>query len=675
MGEASPFALNLRDMVHVVPEGLLALRRILPFERARCLPGEPERLLDAVGLSERQRLRAAEAIEARKCFWDRIDHRALLYLCQGEDALGLVVLEGVPQDVTPAEADRLLSLGAGFLLSHALRRKRELMTSLDGEIPEYLSMIIRKEGGAGHELGDMHVLRLGFRARARGGLETDGLDASSLLHAAEIVRREMASGEDEGLEPVGFCPGAVWFLMPSSMSRDFEGIKWRLVSGARPPLLRGSLGDSLTLGSALLSQAHESPWVPRLARGLGSALLSPDILGQIRQMLGIDPAFTDQGQGPWWYERCSGGPGSFSALFVIDGGPEAVAARIGDGGLLLDRLSGPLSTAFSDVRLLRSRQAGERALLLEGELPVRCRNREAFGSFAALLHRLFPSVLSEGLQPGRMTVTAGFAALFQPFVTRENLAFSSIWALWHARLLEDSRGQAGQLAIFDHLTLNVKGDTLVSWGDLAGGTRAYRQGLRLRPDDVNLANSLGATLASMGRRSQAGRLFEDVLRKRPDDFMALYNLSGLYQDAGRLEEAAALIERAVACRPDDLAASLRLAELEMRRGNLDGAERVCTRLMEQTSASGPVPAALVRLSAQVFYLRGDWPAARDRFRQLLNSMKRDPLSLYFLARGYLEFEGDRKTAARFLEMVGGAASLPSRLHRGYRDLEKVLKRA
>jgi tetratricopeptide (TPR) repeat protein len=637
-------------------------------------------LLDLVGLSERQRQRAAEAIKAQRGFWDRIDHRALLYLCQEDGALGLVVLEGVPQDVTPAESDRLLPLGAGFLLSHALRRKRMLMTSLDGEIPEYLSMIIREAEGSGQELDDVHVLRLGFRGGLRGGLEADGLVASSVLHAAEIIRRQTAPGEDGAVEPVGFCPGAAWFLIPSSMAQNFDGVGWRLVSGSmslslRRTSLRGALGGSLSFGSALLSKAPESRWAPPFARGLGSALLSPDILGQIRQVLGIDPAFSDQDQRPWWHEQHPGGPGGFSALFVIDGHTDSGAAGwLMDGKRILHQLSERLSAAFPDVGLQGLRQAGERAFLLAGDLPVRCRNREAFGAFSSLLHRLLPSLLSEDAGSGPAMATAGFAALFQPFVTRENLLFSSIWALWHARLLEDARGQMGQLALFDHLTLNVKGDTLVSWGDLAGGIRAYRQGLRLRPDDVNLANSLGATLASMGRRSQAGRLFEEVLRQRPDDFMALYNLSGLYQDAGRLDEAAALIERAVERRPDDLAASLRMAELEMRRGNLDAAERVCSRLMERARASGQVPAALVRLSAQVFYLKGDWAAAKERFKQLLNSMKRDPLSLYFLARGYLEFEGDRKTAARFLEKVGGAASLPSRLRRGYRELEKGLKR-
>lgn len=662
-----PFLLDRRDMARIMPGQVRALRELLAFERGRCLPGDPLELLDSIGLSERQLQRAGQCLKEGRGFWDRIDNRALLLLSEvraaGEgrpaeapDALGLVVLEGVPQDVGPAEAERLLVLAQEVLLSRARSEKARLMTTFEGEIPGYLAAVSRAEDSSRNL-----VLRLGFRPGPEAGLGPE----SCARAVQQLSEKSGGLLPISYMEPVGIGPASVWFMLPANVLPALERLRSVILASKKGLVLRGESGGNLRLCSFMVSWLEDASWVSALALGLGSAVMSPRVLEEMGQILGTGicqgHAQMDE-PAPWWRGSGRSGPGSFAALFHAAG-----SELRQEGGLeeKLSALAAGLGDRFASLSI-NLKPVGPENFLLTGTLPVGLRRSKEFSALADEIKRYSASVFSGPL-------SAGFAPRFQRFVTCDNLIFSAIWALWHARLLDETRGAQGHVAIFDHLTLNVKGDLLVSWGDLKGGIRAYRQGLRIRPEDINLKNSLGVCLAASGRKTSARELFEQVLDVEPDDFMALYNLAGIYQGMGRLDKAEVIIARALKVAPDDEAANLRLAQIELASGRPEKALEICRRLTESDGRATGTSQVLLRIQAQACLSQGDWPRARDLLKQVLNQGRSDPVSLLSLAQGYLRFEHDPGTAARFFELIKARNSLPADMRKEYDRLSRSLQ--
>ncbi|AVD71466.1 tetratricopeptide repeat protein [Desulfobulbus oralis] len=112
-------------------------------------------------------------------------------------------------------------------------------------------------------------------------------------------------------------------------------------------------------------------------------------------------------------------------------------------------------------------------------------------------------------------------------------------ALLHASLLGP-----GQLVLFDHLTLNVSGDSFFEEGDYHQAIQEYRRGLRLKADDVNLLNSLGVTLGAYGQETQAAECFRRLLALDANNHMALANLGYILLRKGKNAEALAKLELA-----------------------------------------------------------------------------------------------------------------------------------
>jgi tetratricopeptide (TPR) repeat protein len=90
----------------------------------------------------------------------------------------------------------------------------------------------------------------------------------------------------------------------------------------------------------------------------------------------------------------------------------------------------------------------------------------------------------------------------------------------------------GSIVFFDHLTLNVSGDWYFDEGDFKQAVREYSLGLRLKPGDHNLLNSLGVSLIKMNRYTKAIESFQQVLKRKPDNYMTLVNLGYAHQARG-----------------------------------------------------------------------------------------------------------------------------------------------
>ncbi len=86
-------------------------------------------------------------------------------------------------------------------------------------------------------------------------------------------------------------------------------------------------------------------------------------------------------------------------------------------------------------------------------------------------------------------------------------------------------------------------------GDHKGAERAYRRGLKIAPEDVELRNALGWTLFQEGRSAEAVAEFERALRADPNHVKTHNNLALALVDLGRLEEAAGHFETSLRLEP------------------------------------------------------------------------------------------------------------------------------
>jgi tetratricopeptide (TPR) repeat protein len=154
---------------------------------------------------------------------------------------------------------------------------------------------------------------------------------------------------------------------------------------------------------------------------------------------------------------------------------------------------------------------------------------------------------------GQGRVSMGIAAWPCLDFTKGEVAGNCLKALRHG----DFSGP-GSVTFFDYLTLNISGDYFFDEGDYQAALREYRRGLRLRPGDINLTNSLGVTLVECGQERRAAQCFQAVLQQEPENYMALINLGHVRNSLGEKTVALGCFERAYHKTAADEAAGVEL---------------------------------------------------------------------------------------------------------------------
>jgi tetratricopeptide (TPR) repeat protein len=132
-------------------------------------------------------------------------------------------------------------------------------------------------------------------------------------------------------------------------------------------------------------------------------------------------------------------------------------------------------------------------------------------------------------------------------------------------ILHASFYEKGAVVAFDALSYNVSGDLYFDEGDYKQAIKEYKSGLQIKPDDVNLLNSLGVALADINRHREAESCFSQVLLTEPQNYMALINKGMSCRLLGRPEEAIACFEQGLRCDEHTKQASI---ELYLQLGKL-----------------------------------------------------------------------------------------------------------
>jgi tetratricopeptide (TPR) repeat protein len=135
-------------------------------------------------------------------------------------------------------------------------------------------------------------------------------------------------------------------------------------------------------------------------------------------------------------------------------------------------------------------------------------------------------------------------------------------------------------------------------GDLPRAEAAFREAVRLRPDDAEAWRLLGAVCRALGRPADAAAAFREAVRLRPDDAEALAGLTLSEQDRTRAA-AAGVVTVEVA--PGELIDKITILEIKSERlaepAKLDQVRRELDALRRARAGAVPPSDVLTRLEA------------------------------------------------------------------------------
>jgi tetratricopeptide (TPR) repeat protein len=207
-------------------------------------------------------------------------------------------------------------------------------------------------------------------------------------------------------------------------------------------------------------------------------------------------------------------------------------------------------------------------------------------------------------------------------------------------LLEAAMTGPAMAIAFGAQTLNISGDRLFEEGDVTGALEEYQKGLTLRPDDLNLLNSLGVCHGRLMDHAKALSTFETILALNPGDSMALFNKGCSLLSAGRLEEAADALKQAADNPEACFEALYQYGRLALE---LDRPHAALTAL-RKAAAAKDLRGAVHRALGQAELLAGDGQLALEAFKKAVKHDPDDAQSLSSLGVLFLERANDREVA-------------------------------
>ncbi|MBU1345040.1 MAG: tetratricopeptide repeat protein, partial [Proteobacteria bacterium] len=90
---------------------------------------------------------------------------------------------------------------------------------------------------------------------------------------------------------------------------------------------------------------------------------------------------------------------------------------------------------------------------------------------------------------------------------------------------------------FDGISLNISGDRLYQLNKCDLAIKEYQKGLEIKPDDINLINSLGVCFGIMGKLNKAKTQFEKAMKINPNEVMVIYNIGLLNRIDDKIDKA------------------------------------------------------------------------------------------------------------------------------------------
>ncbi|NOX32494.1 MAG: hypothetical protein GXP56_01965 [Deltaproteobacteria bacterium] len=224
----------------------------------------------------------------------------------------------------------------------------------------------------------------------------------------------------------------------------------------------------------------------------------------------------------------------------------------------------------------------------------------------------------------------------------------------------------GTMIHFDATSLNISGDRLyqLSKGDMA--IKEYQKGLEIKPDDINLINSLGVCFGVMGKLDKAKLEFEKAIKIKPDEIMVIYNIGLIYKIDKDLDKAVIYLRKAHGIDESVFEVELLLGHLLFKKGHPGQA----LPHLEKAGLINPESGLVFRAKGEV-YLAGNNPEkAGLEFNRAIKLNPSDAVSLsgyaksleiqeknlniaFTFAKESIALEPDNKVFKKRLEIIRG----------------------
>ena len=158
------------------------------------------------------------------------------------------------------------------------------------------------------------------------------------------------------------------------------------------------------------------------------------------------------------------------------------------------------------------------------------------------------------------------------------------------------------------------GNALIRKDKLDEASAAYREAIRLKPDDAEGHYGLGNALKGQGKLDEAIAEYREAIRLKPDHAEAHCNLGSALKGQGKLDEASAEYREAIRLNPDYAEAHSNLGGILKSRGDDAGALAMYRKWREINKyATGLHPSAEIRSQTL------DWlKAERDAWSKLMD---------------------------------------------------------
>ncbi|MFH2092413.1 MAG: tetratricopeptide repeat protein [Pseudomonadota bacterium] len=196
------------------------------------------------------------------------------------------------------------------------------------------------------------------------------------------------------------------------------------------------------------------------------------------------------------------------------------------------------------------------------------------------------------------------------------------------------------LTCFDAVSLNISGDRFYQLNESELAEKDYIKGLEIKPDNINLINSLGVCYGVTGQLDRARKEFERAIKINPEDVMVIYNIGLLFRIDDDIDKAIAYLKKAHGI--DD-----HIFEVELLLGHLLFIKEkpgLAMPHLESAARINPDSGAAHRLKGEIFLADNLLEEAALAFNRAIKLNPSDAVSLSGYAKS-LELQDKNLTIA------------------------------
>jgi len=174
---------------------------------------------------------------------------------------------------------------------------------------------------------------------------------------------------------------------------------------------------------------------------------------------------------------------------------------------------------------------------------------------------------------------------------------------------------------FDATSLNISGDYQLNKSDMA--IIDYKKGLEIKPNDINLINSLGVCFGITGTLDKAKHKFKKAMEINPNDLMVIYNIGLLYKIDNDIDKAIIYLRKAHGIEPSVFEVELLLGHLLFQKGHQDQA----MPHLEAASRINPKSGSAFRIKGEIYLIDKLPEKAGREFNKAIKLNPSDAVSL------------------------------------------------